>query len=137
MSKSVRRFSLGALRFAKRLGVYKNYTPPRNISSVHDSDIYQILSRASGHELGRMMTTSKRYRNIIRENPNLMRRIQNAKRNVTKKRIENVIGELNNTLFALNPVNQRRIKNYIMQGRYYTHPLPYENIRRIFFNVFH
>lgn len=103
----------------------------RSVNKLNNSILYAVLSPMNGKELARMMATSTRYRNFIKNHPVLRRRVVNSRKNITMKHVQEHIREiLNNAPFwAYTPNNQREIINHIMALPNNVHPLTLDQVR--------
>lgn len=108
------------------------------LNNLNNSVLYQQFNRFNGKQLAQMMTTSTKYRNFIRAHPQLMAKINRAKRNITRQRINNQVAQIatwGQGEWALRPNNIRRVVNIAMARN--NHPLSTHQIGQIVMNVMH
>jgi hypothetical protein len=109
-----------------------------NITSLNNRLLYEHIKNLNGRNLAQMMATSKKYRNFIQADPRLMARINQAKRNVTRQRINRMVNQITTQMgnnWTPSPRSVERIVQRAMIRN--NHPLNNEQIWDIFMNVLH
>ena len=109
-----------------------------NINSLNNRLLYEHIKNLNGRNLAQMMATSKKYRNFIQADPRLMARINQAKRNVTRQRINRMVNQITTQMgnnWTPSPRSVERIVQRAMIRN--NHPLNNEQIWDIFMNVLH
>lgn len=137
-----RNFLRGLLLGAGLVGGYtllrRRRRPSRSLNNLSNSELYPVLNSFNGKKLAQMMTTSTRYRNFIRNHPQLMAKINQAKRNITRQRINNQVADIatwNQGRWALEPRHVRQVMNTAMARN--NHPLSNQQIGQIIWAIMH
>jgi hypothetical protein len=124
------------LRYAFRR---RRNTRRPNINSLNNRLLYEHIKNLNGRNLARLMMTSRKFRNFIRGDTRLMAKINQAKRNVTRRRIiqysriADPRGWPPHRLFWVDAGVRRRAINQAML--YNNHPLTITQISRIVNNL--
>jgi hypothetical protein len=143
ISKPKRTMSRGTVRrtvqrTALRSAISNRAARRTKLNNMPNAQLGSIFNSLNGAELARMKTTSKRYRNYINSRPDLVARVNLARRkHITRGHVLAEIRLTNGTMFQLNQENKNRFMRHIMNRPGNNHPLTRLQIRQGLLAFFH